>query len=387
MLRILLLPIYALILFGFLISSNLNAEDFQEDLSKPSILFVYPVDKGFPFWDSQLDFAEAVANAFDFELVIAYSPNSHRNRFDAATYIKDQLDTMKRQPSLVITSFWVGSEREILTLLNDRRIPLITVNSDLSGEQFVKLGRPREKFDLWLAHFSPNDTLAGQQLAFAIIEESRRLRCDSNACNVNIFAITGLSYSAVSKQRVRGLQIATREDLRVNLLSVIYGNWDRKLVESKAQPILQRHDDINAFWFASDVMAYGLQDGIESSKLALQANTVIGGIDWSPATIGKIKDGEMHVSLGGHFMEAGWGLILFYDYLHNVDLPISSTTVIKTKMGLLNKQNIDELGPFLTSPKWSKEQLKSYSRHLNPSRTGYSLDPKNIILDHIKANN
>jgi len=387
MLKILLLPIFAFTLFALLISNKLNAEDLQEDVSKPTILFIYPVDKGFPFWDSQLDFASAVASAYNFNIEVAYSPASYRNRFDAATYIEEQIDNMAQPPNLVITSFWVGSEQSILTLLNDRRIPLITINSDLSEKQFAKFGKPREKFDLWLAHFSPNDTLAGEQLASAIIEESRALRCESTNCNVNIFAITGLSYSAVSKQRAVGLQVTTKQDKHARLLSIIYGNWDRQLVESKAEPILKRHNDINAFWIASDVMAYGLVDGIDSTHLTLQKNTVIGGIDWSPATIGMIENGQMHVSLGGHFMEAGWGLILFYDHLHDVDLPANFTTVVKTEMSLLNKQNINELGPFLNSPKWSKQKLRSYSRHLNPSRVEYDLNPRSIILEQIETNN
>jgi ABC-type sugar transport system substrate-binding protein len=290
-------------------------------------------------------------------LDVAYTPKSYRNRFDAANYARQIIESKHYKPSLVLTSFWVGSEKKILTMLNDKKIPIITINSDLSEQQFASLGRPRERFPLWLAHLSPNDTKAGNQLAQAIIKESRDRRCHGKKCDVNIFAITGLSYSAVSKQRANGLNTVTRDDHFARLLGIIYGNWDRSLVASKAQTIIQRHDDIDAFWIASDVMAYGLLEGLDSAQMALPEETIIGGIDWSPDTIKKIKNGEMDISLGGHFMEAGWALILFYDYLNKVDLPSDITPVIKTEMSLLNTYNIDELGPFLVAPKWSREQI------------------------------
>lgn len=373
-----------------MLSSNLyvSANSSIGSTSLSSILFIYPVDKGFPFWDSQLNFATAVANAYNLNLKVAYTPAEYRNRFDAANYINQQITAMKHKPSLVITSFWVGSEQKILSLLDKQQIPLITINSDLSEQQFLEFGKPRTKYKLWLAHFSPNDTLAGQILTQAIVSNKRKLKCpNKTTCEVNIFAVTGLSYSAVSKQRANGLTKQIRSDKKANLLSLVYGNWDRNLVKTKTPTILRRHNDIDAFWFASDVMAYGLIDGAKTEGITLNKDTVIGGIDWSPATINMIRTGQMHVSLGGHFMEAGWGLILFHDYLNGVKLPLETTSVIKTEMSLLSKENLDELGPFLDNPHWSRHKLRSYSKHLNPTLTHYNLNPKSVILDQLTQEN
>lgn len=371
------------LLFLVLISTKLFAEQAFYDDDRATILFIYPVDKGFPFWDSQVNFAEAVAAALHFNLDVAYTPKSYRNRFDAAHFVRQLIDSKSYKPSLIVTSFWVGSEESILTMLDAEKIPLISINSDLSAAQFTDLGKPRQRFPLWLAHFSPNDTKAGNQLATAINEESRRRRCLGKSCEVNIFAITGLSYSAVSKQRSTGLKKAVHADIKANLLNIIYGNWERTLVASKAKTIVQRHSDINAYWIASDVMAYGLLEGLKSAQFNLPENTIIGGIDWSPETIEKIRRGEMDISLGGHFMEAGWGLILFYDYLNKVELPVSTTTIIKTEMSLLNIQNINELGPFLIAPKWSTERIRSYSKFLNPKLKQYNHDPRSVILEQL----
>jgi len=353
--------------------------------SSPRILFIYPVDKGFPFWDSQVNFAQAVSDALGLELEIAYAPEGYRNRFWAADYIKNILSSRTQQPDLVITSFWVGSEEKILTMLGNKKIPLISINSDVSEEQFSKLGQPRERFPYWIAHLSPNDTDTGYQLANNIVQRSRDIRCPSSNCNVNLFAITGMSASAVSKQRIKGLEQLLKEDLKSKLLNVVYGNWDRKLVEGMTDAIFSRHKDINAFWIASDVMAYGLEDGIFKMNMSLPKNTIIGGIDWSPPTINKIKQGKMHMSLGGHFLEAGLSLILFYDYLNNTDFKDDIGVVIKTDMSILDKHNVDSLGVFLSQPHWSKSRLRSYSRFINPNREQYSFSPERIILDQLES--
>jgi ABC-type sugar transport system substrate-binding protein len=350
----------------------------------PSILFIYPVDKGFPFWDSQVNFAQAVADALNFELEIAYTPQAYRNRFGAAEFLEKILESKETSPKLVISSFWVGSEKQILTLLNMKKIPLISINSDISTEQFAVLGKPREKFPYWLAQISPNDFAVGGQLATAILQGSRARRCPTTKCNVNIFAITGMSYSAVSTQRVNGLKQVVQTDKNSRILNAVYGHWDRKRVADMTSTILSRHNDIDAFWIASDIMAYGLLDGLNAMNHTLPSTTIIGSIDWSPASIDKVKEGSLHMSVGGHFMEAGWSLILFYDYINNTDFADELGVIIRTEMSLLNKQNVDTLGPFLQAPSWSKKRIRSYSKYLNPARKHYNLTPTTIIMEQLE---
>ncbi|MGJ8681097.1 ABC transporter substrate-binding protein [Paraglaciecola sp.] len=366
-----------------LLSFCTNAQT-EKNQDTPTVLFIYPVDKGFPFWDSQVDFAKSVSDALGFKLDVAYTPEAYRNRFGAAAYIQEILAKKTQLPDLIITSFWVGSEEKILTMLDSKKIPLITINSDISDVQFAELGRPRELFPYWIAHLSPNDTLAGKKLADNIVQQSRDKRCTSSDCRVNIFAITGMSYSAVSMQRVKGLKQVLEDDLKSRLLSVVYGNWDRTRVAGMANIIFSRHNDIHAFWIASDVMAYGLEDGIHNANIKMPENTIIGAIDWSPPSIEKITQGKMHVSLGGHFLEAGLSLILFYDYLNNRDFVDELGAVIKTEMSILDKSNVALLGPLLSQPKWAKNHIRSYSKFLNPNRAQYNFSPQKMILEQLE---
>ncbi len=363
---------------GFAQASNLDPS--------PKILFIYPVDKGFPFWDSQVNFAQAVADALNFELEVVYTPQAYRNRFGAAEFLKEILDSKKALPKLVLSSFWVGSELKILTMLDEMKISFISINSDISKEQFSVLGKPRERFPYWLAQLSPNDFAVGGQLATAMLKESRARRCPTTHCDVSIFAITGMSYSAVSTQRLDGLKQAVQADKQSRIINSVYGHWDRKRVEKMTSTIISRHNDIDAFWIASDVMAYGLQDGLAAMKHTLPSTTIIGSIDWSPASIDKVKEGSLHMSVGGHFMEAGWSLILFYDYINNTDFADELGVIIRTEMSLLDKHNVDTLGSFLKAPRWSNKRIKSYSKYLNPARKHYNLNPTQIIMQQLEQN-
>ncbi len=347
------------------------------------ILFIYPVEKGFPFWDSQVDFAKATAKALNLDLKVAYPPENYRNRFNAADYIKQQIAASEDLPILVLTSFWLGSEEEILRYLNSIKVPLISINSDISQEQFEKLGKPRERFPYWLAQLSPNDTQVGEQLGQALLEKYRQRTCEGKACPVKVFGITGLSYSAVSKQRLNGLRQAVTNDKNSTLLATIYGDWDRERVKKITSPIINRHKDIDVFWLASDVMAYGLLEGIEALPDSSRPNAIIGSIDWSIQTIDKIKNDQIVISVGGHFLEGGLAIILFYDYINGVDFIDELGTSIKTQMSVLDTNNIASLGQFLMSPKWDDEYLKTHSKFLNNNRKRYTFAPLEVINGQI----
>jgi ABC-type sugar transport system substrate-binding protein len=145
-----------------------------------------------------------------------------------------------------------------------------------------------------------------------------------------------------------------------------------------------RHEDINALWVASDVMAYGFIEGLKASSLTLPSNTVIGSIDWSQETIEKIKTDALQISLGGHFLEGGQAIVLFHDYINGVDFADELGVVIKTPMSILDRNNVSELGALLEKPHWRADKIKSYSKFLNPSRANYQLNPKALILEQRK---
>jgi ABC-type sugar transport system substrate-binding protein len=354
---------------------------------KPNIVFIIPADEGFHFWDSEINFAKAVAQTHGFELNIVHTPRKYRNRFDVVNFVKNTLDGLPTSPDLVITSFWLGSEQKMLAMLSEKNIPTITINSSISAEQLSILGNPREKYPLWLGHISPDDVEVGEQLGELLISHAKQQKqCSTARCKVDLFAITGLNYSAVSIQRVDGLKKALIHHRWSSLINVVYGNWKRETVADMMSTVTTRHPHIDAYWVASDIMAYGIRDGLEKLNMTLPEDTLVGSIDWSAPTVGEIRQGHIDFSLGGHFMEAGWALMLFADYQAGIDFKQDVGTIITTPFSVLKKSNIDSLGTFLSAPEWSSNNLSQYSKSLNPSLKTYSLSPLNIINSQIAHN-
>lgn len=349
-----------------------------------NVVMYVNADPGFPFWDSQVDFAGAVANAIDVNLNVHFIPARHRDRFGIVEYISKHLRAEDELPDLVISAFWLGAEQKLLKLLDSKAIAFISINSHISPQQFSQLGRPREKFPEWLAHLSPNDIEAGSAIAAQLIRKIREQKqCDGAVCPVSLFGFNGLSYAAVSKQRALGLAQAVERDKATDLFNIVHANWRQAIAASMMPTILERHGQIDGFWVASDIMAYGVVDGLRTSRPHRSA--LIGSMDWSPDTIDYIRNGEIAVSLGGHFMEAGWAILMFNDFSNGIDFEKELGTIITTKLTSLDKSNIAHFGPFLASPKWSNSTLRQYSKYYNKQLKRYPFDADTILRQQINA--
>lgn len=351
-------------------------------IDSTEILMLVNADQGFPFWDSEVNFAKAVADAFSLNLTVHYIPARYRDRFGIVKYIEGYLKKRNNSPDLVMSAFYLGSEDKLLTLLDKKSIPFFSLNSYISTAQYKVLGKPREKFTHWIGHIAPNDIKAGKQLMQALLKIYRqRNHCDQTVCGAKIFGFTGLPYAAVSQQRVKGVEEAVAIDRTSDLYNNVAGNWRKRVVLEKMAIVLQRHKDIDVFWAASDNMAWGIVEAMQLHPNARQS--LIGSFDWSPDTIPMIKGDKIQISLGGHFLEAGLALILYYDYLNGIDFSAENGPIIESQMSELTLKNIKQLGPFLIKPIWKKNVLFGYSKFNNPNRTHYLFDPNDIISQQI----
>ncbi|MDU0355529.1 ABC transporter substrate-binding protein [Paraglaciecola aquimarina] len=356
--------------------SSVLADDGQS--SQTEVVLLVNADDTFPFWQSEVDFYQAVGDALDINVDVHYVPGKYRDRFGVVGYIKNYLNDRQHPPTLVMSAFLFGAEEKLLALLNEQSIPFISLNSYVSAQQFVELGKPRERFPLWLGHFSPNDIQVGKQLMQALLSLYRkRNNCTKTKCGANVFGFTGLPYAAVSQQRVEGVRRAVHNDPKSHLFNNVAANWRRAIALEKMATVVGRHSDIDIFWAASDNMAWGIVDGLK--KYQYKHDVLVGSIDWSPNTIPFIENGQIDISFGGHFLEAGLALIFYYDYLHGIDFAKKYGTIVEIEMSQLSKENVHRIGPFLIEPKWNKRILYNYSKFNNRDRKEYLLAPLDII--------
>ncbi|MFC3122743.1 substrate-binding domain-containing protein [Agaribacter flavus] len=362
------------------INTDLNAERSK----KLQIVMFIHADKGFPFYDSVVDYSKAVSKAFKAKLDLYYVPRSVRTRFDIVEYSTNIVDKYDTKPNLIVAPLWLRAEHDFIRAIEDRQIDLLTFNYQIPDSLLEELGKPREKYKHWLAHISPNDVQAGYELTKYLLAEARRKKsCNDKDCRYNIFAVRGFEYAAVTKQRHEGLVRAVNKDAKANLLNVVNGDWKRKITADLMPTILNRHDDIDIFWASSDVMAYGILDGLDMEQPSYYERLAIGAIDWSPPTIAYIEQGKMQVSLGGHFMEAGWAIQLYLSLLAGYDFEPILGTMIHTQLSPLNRDNVKEIGRFLKQPKWQDRVF--YQWQDSAKKGQFGLAAKAEIFDHIHA--
>jgi hypothetical protein len=225
----------------------------------------------------------------------------------------------------------------------------------------------------------------GQDLTDYLLAQRKMLAHNSSIDALNIIGIAGLNNSAVSRQRVLGLNRVINSSVHASLLNVVSGKWNRNTTKKKTDVLMKRHPDVDIIWTASDIMAYGVIDSLTEAGLkdAEVSSPIVGSIDWSPESMELLKQGCLSVSFGGHFLEPGWALLMFSDYLHGEDFKENLSAIITSPMAPLDKHNASEIGKFLEAPQWNNSLILKRSKH-HAEQINYNFDPLDLINEHIR---
>jgi ABC-type sugar transport system substrate-binding protein len=365
------------------VSTPLCAEKKAPTPPLANVTFFVNSLPGTPFWESQIDFAKAVSKAFKINLTISYIPRKYIDRFGVAEYIDNYLDKQAQLPDLIVSSLWLGAEVKVLQIIAEKNISYFSINNQLTEPLLASLGTPRVKFPRWLGHIATDDVEVGAQLTEYLLQQIEKKKACTSACPINLFAFSGFTFTTASQQREKGLSLALAKRRDVHLFNVVHAAWDKQEAYAMMPTILQRHDDIDGYWIASDFMALGVLQGLQESTRPQTA--ILASIDWSPDIIKHIKSGAVSASLGGHFMEAGWAITLYADALLAGDFAASFGTIFRSELDILDGNNIKKIGPFLAQPHWNSEAILLNSRFYNKKFKGYSFSPLNIINAQLNA--
>ena len=152
------------------------------------------------------------------------------------------------------------------------------------------------------------------------------------------------------------------------------------MASQKTESLLRRYPNISVVWAASDFLSFGALEGAKKQAGESSERLVSGGIDWTNEGQQAVSNRNMTATVGGHFMEGGWALVLLHDYHHGKDFEKPLGLQIKTKMSALDENNI---GPYLQSfgtNDWSKINFKQFSRVYNPELKEYTFNLDNVQL-------
>ena len=105
---------------------------------------------------------------------------------------------------------------------------------------------------------------------------------------------------------------------------------------------------------------------------------LIGGFDWMPIVLEKIKAGEMTASAGGHFLMTGDALVKIVDHHNGTDRFLNEPLL--NSYEIIDGENIDRYQPFLIGQYWKQADFSKYL-WTGQEQTTRPLNIENLITD------
>ncbi|NQZ83892.1 MAG: ABC transporter substrate-binding protein [Colwellia sp.] len=340
-----------------------------------NIVFVTPSFPGNPFWDRVSAVALACANNLNINLSIVYGKNNRIQQYETVK----KITLSQTKPDYVIFSPYGGTAIGAFTLLNDAKIPFVTLERTLSKNEIEQIGLPQTKYVNWLGGIFHDNKSAGKLLADELFSQFQLANKAFNK-KINIVGLAG-SHSEESKNRVLGLKESAVNTNLTNKLYVKNANWEREEGKRIIFELAEQIEELNIIWSASDEMALGAIDIINSGYKKVGKNTVVGGIDWTREGIKSISRGELNASVGGHFMMAAWSIIKIYDH-HNGKNSFSKNMNEEVyNLTLITANNVDEYLPLAKVVDWQQLNFKGFTLTHNENLKKYDFNVKRIMAE------
>ncbi|MBW0148000.1 ABC transporter substrate-binding protein [Marinobacter arenosus] len=329
--------------------------------TRPSVVFLSPDDSR--FWFMVADFMTAVASDLEMDLSIEVDRESHR--FSYLNLLQSVLNRPDK-PDYLVFMCKEGVTARMLRLANDAGVKVFTFNTDVPAEAQREVGLPRQSLANWIGHLSPDNVAAGRQLADFLGQQARDLGLIEPERPLSLIALSGTLDSSAAKDRNTGLLKAVN-DQRARLSQLVNAEWSAEEARQKTRILLKRYPDTTSIWSASDGMALG---AIEAARMVGKqpgTDLVIGGVDWEPQALAAIRNGELAVSLGRHFMGGGLLMLLLHDYHRGHDF-VSGDQVptLRYELQPATRTNVGRVERILEPDHWQDVRFERFSRALSP---------------------
>ncbi len=272
------------------------------------------------FWGPTEEFAKASQQQLNVKISVYYARRSKQRMLDNLKIAKaDGVDAVIF-PNLTSVAYDLIRRAELL------KLPVLLFNADIADKYRRLAGYPREKYSFWLASLMPDEQEAGYILGKALINRARELGLQDSSGFVNLVALNGIMKDSLGSLRFNGLEQAVAEDSKVNLLASVQADWEQDTARRHAGYLTKMYPNIHVFWAASDLMAIGVSEGMRQSGLVQGKDYWTGGIDWSSSGLKAVKEKQIHISVGGHFMLRG--LLSCYTIIFTVNLWMIKTAIV-----------------------------------------------------------
>jgi ABC-type sugar transport system substrate-binding protein len=361
-------------IFVLLVLSLLSYQTLA--FAKINVTMINPAVPGTPFWDRVTAAAQGAANSLNINLTVIYGNNNRVYYYNVIA----ELLKKSQKPDYIILSPYSGSATGTFTLLNDAKVPFVTLERTLHPQEQNSIGLPQQNYPFWLGEIFHDNTLAGKLLGQELIKKAqRKLGTQLADKPFQAVGISG-SFSGESDDRVKGFIKAVREHGNTNVQQIVSAGWSRETSRTITHQLSKRYQEIDIIWTAADELSLGVVDVINTGSSSLEQSTVvIGGIDWTPEAISKVKTKEIDVTVGGHFMQSAWALVKIFDHHQGINVFDDSSKNKVYKLEAITDNNINRFLPLSKKINWDQVDFKRFSLFYNKDKKDYDFGFKHII--------
>jgi ABC-type sugar transport system substrate-binding protein len=362
------------LLFGLLVALCLPG---TAGAAAMKVAFLAPDPAGAsPHWDRAVELMQAAAEDLQIDLEVVYSKtNTYTNRKRGLALLTDD-----EKPDYFVTGYWSGATETLLKHAERLGVRSFVVTSGVVPDDRKTVGTPRGKYRQWLGQMTPDDRQGGYQLGERLIERARQTGVDET---VHVVGLGGYGDAAVELERREGLEQSVADGDDVVLDDFMFAEWSQATAYRSLKKVLGRDAPVSVVWSASDNMALGAVQAVRDAGKQPGKDVFIGGFNWSVEGIEAVQAGEMEATLGGHFLQGAWALVLLYDYHHEHDFADDLGVEFQTPLKAVTRTNADDYRAIISDADWSAVDFKQFSKVHNPDLKTYRW-PLDEILEQLQ---
>jgi len=335
-----------------------------------SVAFINPGHANETYWFTASRCMLAAAQDLGINLRVEYAARNYKLALDHARTLASL--PLGKRPDYVILSNEFGTAAEMITLLSQAGIKTFLAFSGRgAGADGEKLGKPRQKFPLWLGSLEPRATDAGYLTGQALIAQARRAGVPRIHGKMPMLVIGGDRSTPTSVFRLQGLYQAVREAGDVIVVQEVMAAWDRQRAARQASWLYRRHPQVRMVWAGSDQMAMGAMAEWRARGGQPGKDAFFSGINTSPEALQSLSNGSMTTLAGGHFITGAWALVMLYDYEHGKDFASEGLELQRPLFVRFDAALAQRYLKAYGDADFSRVDFASYSKVKNPSIQRY----------------
>lgn len=327
-----------------------------------SVVFINPGHADEPFWRSVTRFMQPAARQLNIDLEVLYAERDQLKMVDLARKVTER--PQKPDYLMIVNEKQAGGE--LLRLAEKAAIKTMLVFSKFEGAQVAEFGRPRDRFRHWIGTLTPNAVDAGRLTAEELIRQALESHIIADDGKLHVAAIAGDKATPTGVQRLQGAIDVFGNHPSVVLEQVVHGNWDRARAKEQAAALLLRYPNLNAFWVASDLMAFGVLDAAEEAGRTPGTDVLVSAINNSPTVMQARADGRIAALAGGHFTAGAWALVMLFDYHHGKDFRHEGLEQRLPMFMLFDEERARRFLAHFEDEDFSAIDFRQFSKHLQP---------------------